>query len=144
MDVAVEEMPVPGLEEAFRFHMEFGLSAEVGRLATGGRRSILPLVAGRVEGERLQARLLSGSETHLSRLDGVTTIEAVYVVQAEDGSVIRILGTGCRAERSGFDGVRMTIVFEVDEGAAHAWLATRAFVAERATGADTLTIAQII
>jgi len=118
----------------------------VGKLATGGRRTILPLAGGHIEGERLRARLVSGSETHLSRLDGVTTIEAVYVMEAEDGSFIRIIGTGCRAEgrSEGFDGARMTIVFEVDDGSAHSWLATRAFVAERRGDAALLTIAQIV
>jgi len=146
MDAAIEEMPVPGLEEAFRFHMDFNPTALVGRLATGGQRAILPLIGGRIEGDKLNARLISGSETHLSRRDGVTTIEAVYLVEAEDGSIIRIVGTGCRAEgRSGdFDGARMTIMFEVDEGSAHSWLATRAFVAERPSDSDLLTIAQIV
>lgn len=146
MDAAIEEMPVPGLKEAFRFHMDFGPSVGVGRLATGGQRTILPLTGGHIEGEKLTARLISGSETHLSRLDGVTTIEAVYLVDAGDGSFIRIIGTGCRAEdqSKGFDGVRMTIVFEVDEGSAHSWLATRAFVAERPGDAALLTIAQIV
>ncbi|MPT49223.1 MAG: DUF3237 domain-containing protein [Sphingobium sp.] len=139
-----QDMPSPGLEEAFRLNLTFADMMQVGKLATGGRRAVAPVTGGQLNGERLSANVLSGSETRLTRLDGVTTIEAVYLIAAENASLIRIIGTGMDVREGGYDGVRMSIVFEVDDASPHSWLATRAFIAERARGSDTLIIVQII
>lgn len=138
-----DEMPAPGLSEVFKLRLVLGNEYAIGRLATGGQRIVVPVQSGVIQSADLDATITSGSETCLTRKDGVTTVEAVYLLSTADGATVRMIGTGMKAAGSGFDGIRMTIVFEVDEVCAHAWLATRAFVAERAEGSDTLTIFQI-
>ncbi|RIV88158.1 DUF3237 domain-containing protein [Aurantiacibacter xanthus] len=139
-----EDMPSPGLELAFHLEQQFGEPMELGRLATGGLRSMRTVTGGTISGARLNGRVVSGSETCLTRMDQVTTIETVYVIRSDDGAIIRIIGTGNACAKNAFDGIRLTLVFEADEASPHAWLATRAFVAERERGSDVLSIAQIV
>ncbi|MBN8817455.1 MAG: DUF3237 family protein [Sphingomonas sp.] len=140
---SADDMPVPQLREAFRLTLSFGKAALIGRLATGGERRVSLVTAGSITGERLNGEVISGSEIELARGDGVTTLEISYLVRANDGTLIRLMGNGVRA-RSSFAGIRTTISFEVDENSSHAWLATRAFIAERPEGSDTIVITQIV
>lgn len=141
--MSVDDMPVPQLEEAFRLKLTFGEMLLIGRLATGGERRVLPVAAGSIAGERLKGRVVSGGETELARRDGVTTVEISYLVRSDDGTLIRLFGNGVHADGT-FAGLRTTISFEVDESSPHAWLATRAFIAERPQGSDTMLITQIV
>lgn len=144
MQPGPEEMPLPGVEDAFQFHLTFAPAVAVGRLGTGGHREIFSVTEGRVAGGRLSGTILSGSETRLVRGDGVTIVEAVYLVSASDGALIRVIGTGFDAETESFSGTQMTIVFEADDDGAHGWLATRAFLARRPAGASVLAVSQIV
>ena len=149
MDCSTQDMPSPDLEQAFRVTLVFGATADVGRLATGGTRTVRPVTGGRIDGARLRGMIVSGSETSLTRLDGVTTAELSYLIQTEDGAIVRMAGMGVTSDCRGtddqsFDGMRMTIMFEVDEQSSHAWLATRAFIAERPRDSDTSIIMQMV
>jgi len=137
-------MPTPALEDAFVLDIEPGPELAIGRLATGGVRSVRAVQRGSFAGSGIKGALVSGTETMLARRDGVTVIEASYILLMADGSPVRILGTGYVAEGEGFDGTRMTLTFEVHEGSPCAWLANRAFIAERPAGATALRIAQIV
>lgn len=139
-----DDMPVPGLEQAFTFELDFAPALEIGRLATGGVRAVHPVTGGTMQGLGLAGTVIGGSETLLSRKDGITVVEAAYLVAMADGGVIRVLGTGYLTQDAGFDGMRLSLAFEADEGAPQAWLATRAFIGERPAGSAILDIAQIV
>lgn len=144
MNDQFSDMPSPKLEEAFELHLAFHPPLEVGRLATGGQRTIRLIGSGTVKGEQLRGVVVSGSETMLTRLDQVTTAEVAYLLQADDGTIVRVSGTGCSSTRNDFTGIRLALTCEVAESSEHAWLATRAFVAERADGSDRTLVMQIV
>ena len=80
----------------------------------------------------------NGAATRLSILD------AAQMLVMNQGSPIRALGSGYITEAPDLEGKRLTIQFEVDEASPHAWLSTRAFLAERPAGSSTLRIAQVV
>lgn len=137
------DMPVPVLAEAFKLAVESAPDIRVGRLATGGARSIRPVKEGRLEGRGLCADIVSGTETWLSRCDGVSTIEVSLVAMPQEGSPIRLSGTGIHVA-NGAAAMRMNVVFEVEDGSAHEWLATRVFVAERPDGQSAFSIFEVL
>ncbi|MXO66439.1 DUF3237 family protein [Altericroceibacterium endophyticum] len=144
MNLDHEDMPSPGLKPVFTLDQQFGETIDLGRLATGGLRSMRMVTGGTIAGEQLNGHILSGSETYLTRKDQVTTIETVYVMRSDDDVIIRVIGTGNSSAKNDFDGIRLTLVFEVDEASPRAWLATRAFVAERKRDSASLSIVQIV
>jgi hypothetical protein len=134
----------PGLVKAFSMHIASGPSVVVGAIATGGARTYCPITGGTFEGEGHDGRIVGGSETLLRRADGVTMVEASYYIAFADGAVTRAFGTGYRTEGDPVDGLRVSLLFEATEESEVADLATRAFIAERATGSATMTIYRII
>lgn len=138
-----QDMPVPALAPAFALSLAFGPAQPIGRLATGGTRSVRPARSGRIEGRGLDAEILSGTETCLTRRDGVTTVELALVAMPPQGKAIRMIGTGvsCAGSEAG---LRMNMVFEVEDGAAHDWLATRVFIAERPVGTELISIFEVV
>lgn len=142
--IADEDMPTPALEDALLLSLELGPTLTLGRLATGGVRTMQGVVGGTVEGSAGIGIVAGGRETHLARADGVTQIDANYLLVMNEGTPIRILGTGYVTQGNGFSGTRMIFSFEVDEASAHAWLATRTFIGERPAGTSAFQIAQIV
>jgi hypothetical protein len=136
-------LPAPALEPAFTLSAVLGEATVIGRLATGGVREYRAVCGGRFTGPGAEGDLLTGGETWLRRSDGVSVVEAVYLVRTEHGSVLRLIGTGYDVDADGFAGTRMTIVVEVDEEGEFGWLSTRAFVAERPAGSDVFVIALV-
>ena len=137
------EQPLqPSLEERFTLEIEPGALLNIGRLATGGERSVQTIAGGTFDNGVKRHPVLAGSETMLSRADGVTTVDAVYFVSIDD-AVIRLVGTGFAVRDATFEGARMSLVFEVDQNGAESGLADRAFVAERPSGSNRLRIALI-
>lgn len=56
-----------------------------------GERFIVPILGGRVEGPRLRGIVLpGGADRQLLRPDGVKELDALYEMQAEDGTVITV------------------------------------------------------
>jgi hypothetical protein len=141
---SADDIPIPALEEVLVVALELGPPLTIGRLATGGVRAIQPVVGGIVEDGSGIGIVAGGLETRLKRKDGVTAIEANYLLVMHDGTPIRAHGTGYFTQDENFEGTRMSVVFEVDEGSAHAWLATRAFIGERPAGTSALRIAKIV
>jgi hypothetical protein len=120
--------PTPGLAHVFDMAVERGAPLVVGAIATGGRRSQVPVIGGSFSGLGLSGRLTGGGETLLERADGVTAVEASYYITFSDGAVARCFGTGyCTAA-----GMRLALLFEAAEDCSVAELATRAFIAEQA------------
>jgi hypothetical protein len=69
---------------------------EVGRGPAGMRRMI-PITGGTVTGPRLQGRVLpGGADFQILRGDGVTELQARYVIETTEGALIYIENTGLR------------------------------------------------
>ncbi|MDR6707348.1 MULTISPECIES: DUF3237 family protein [unclassified Novosphingobium] len=138
-----EDMPTPSLDPAFELELDHGAEWGIGDLATGGQRWVRQLASGRLSGRGLAAGLETGTETWLSRRDGVSVVEMALVIQTAHGGPIRMTGTGVSGlNRLG--ALRMNVVFEVAEGSPHDWLATRVFIAERRDGETHLSIFEVL
>ena len=62
----------------------------------GGRR-VIPITGGKAQGPRLHGRILAaGADFQTLRSDGVTELEARYVLETEDGARIYIENRGLR------------------------------------------------
>jgi hypothetical protein len=142
--MTTDDMPVPALEDAIVLRFELGPPLTLGRLATGGVRSMVSAVGGTVEGAAGTGIVAGGRETRLTRADGVTTIDATYLLVMADGAPVRLIGTGYVTDSPDFQGTRMTISFEVDENSPRAWLATRIFLGERPAGTAVLHVAKVL
>jgi len=62
-----------------------------------GRRRIIPITGGRIEGARLNGRVLpGGADWQIVRADGVADLDARYTVESDDGALIYISNRGLR------------------------------------------------
>jgi hypothetical protein len=62
-----------------------------------GRRRIIPILAGTVQGERLQGEVMpGGTDWQYVRGDGVLELEARYSIKARDGAEIIVINRGMR------------------------------------------------
>lgn len=73
------------------------LVVEVGApIEAGASRRIVPILGGTVEGARLSGRVLpGGADFQLFRPDGVTELEARYVLECHDGAKVYVENRGC-------------------------------------------------
>jgi hypothetical protein len=94
-----------------------------------GERRIVPITGGRFAGPRIRGVVLpGGADRQLIRRDGVKRLEALYEVQAEDGTVITVLNRVVIAPRDGLPDYRAsTLEITAPEGP-HGWLNRLAFV----------------
>jgi len=141
--------PTPGFEPAYRIDGIFGEPLPVGAIATGGRRSYVPVVGGRFSGEGLEGKLVGGGETLLERANGVVVVEVSFYIAFADGAIVRCFGNGYRTgadDRAapGFRGLRAALLFEAGEDGPLAALATRAFMLEQADGDPVMRIDRIV
>jgi hypothetical protein len=132
----------PGLEFAFSAFVSIGGAWEVGSIASG-RRRIIPITGGRVEGPRLTGSVLAGgADWQVVLPDGTAHLVARYTLRAADGTLISVVNRGVRrgppdvlARLAAGEAVdpsqyyfRATPCFEVAPGP-HNWLARSVFVA---------------
>jgi hypothetical protein len=136
--------PTPGLAHAFDLRIERGDPVDVGAIATGGRRTMLPVKGGVLQGGGLNGRLAGGSEVLLARADGVTEVEANYYVAFNNGASARAFGKGYVTSGADFAGMQLSLLFEAAEDGPVAELATRAFLAEQPQGSSVLTVSRIV
>ena len=84
------------LEFAFAARVTVGPPLELGTTHLG-RRRIIPIMGGTVEGPRLQGKALpGGADWQIIRADGVAELEARYTIEAADGSLISVVNRGFR------------------------------------------------
>lgn len=101
-----------------------------------GKRVRIPITGGRFAGPRLSGTILpEGMDWQLIRRDGVTMLEAAYLMRERDGTLIHITNRGVATK--GY--VRTTPVFDVPLGP-HQWLNEAVFIgtvgpADKADGA---------
>ena len=89
-------MQQPQLEFAFELKVQASPLPEIGMTAKGIRR-IISITGGSFEGPQIKGTIIPGGyDWQLLRNDGVIEIEARYVLQADDSSLITIVNTGLR------------------------------------------------
>jgi len=84
------------LEPLFRATITLAPPQELGD-APLGRRRIIPITGGRIEGARLKGRVLpGGADWQILRADGVADLDARYTVESDDGALIYVSNRGLR------------------------------------------------
>ena len=62
-----------------------------------GPRRIIPILGGSFEGPLLKGRVVpGGADYQIVRKDGVTILEAKYLLETDDGAVISVINRGMR------------------------------------------------
>lgn len=74
----------PSLVQVMTFRVEIGAGIEVGEVP-GGRRRIVPIIGGRVDGDLKGTILPGGADWQTLRPDGMTEIWARYTIQPDGG-----------------------------------------------------------
>jgi len=114
----------PALELAFTAHVTVGPSVNLGETPFGGR-NFIPITGGTVDGPRLKGKVVPGGwDWQLHLPNGCTTLSAEYFLQAEDGTLIKVLN-----KATFWPGGKLYTrpVFEAPKGP-HEWLNSAVFV----------------
>ena len=86
----------PRLRHLCEVFVELAKPMELGD-APKGRRRIIPIIGGRVEGERLSGRILDlGADWQTVLADGTAELDTRYAMQTHDGALIDIRNFGYR------------------------------------------------
>ena len=86
----------PSLHFAFAAFVDIGAPQEIGE-TTAGRRRVIPITGGQVEGPRLQGEVVpGGADWQLVRSDGTVELVARYTLRASDGTLISVVNRGLR------------------------------------------------
>jgi hypothetical protein len=121
--------PTPGIEFAFEAIVELAPAQKAGVTPFGDRNRI-PITGGVFEGPRIKGKVLSGGDDwQLIRADGCMTLEADYMIQADDGTLIHVHNRGVLSGTPGTPDfyLRTTPIFEAPIGR-HDWLNKAVFV----------------
>jgi Protein of unknown function (DUF3237) len=89
--------PVPlTVEFSFTANVQLGEMRVLGRGPEGVRRFI-PIIGGTVEGPDLTGRVIAaGGDSQIIRSDDVIVLEARYMIQADDSTLISVVNRGLR------------------------------------------------
>ncbi len=80
----------PQFKTALEVVAEVGESIEVGD-GPKGRRRIVPIIGGAFRGPGLSGKVLSGgADRQTFRADGIRELDAIYELQADDGTVLMV------------------------------------------------------
>jgi hypothetical protein len=79
----------------FTIHAELADIRHFGTTPYGERR-VVDILGGRVEGPRLQGRILPGGDWQIVRPDGVTDVQARYAIETDSGARILVTSDGLR------------------------------------------------
>jgi hypothetical protein len=87
---------VPKLTFVFEMHATVGPPQEVGQVRSG-RRRIVPITGGTVEGPDFRARILpGGADWQTIQPDGFSELDTRYTLQTEAGELIYVQNAGIR------------------------------------------------
>ena len=127
---AQTQPPTPGLEFALEAVAELGAPLTPGATPYG-RRNLIPITGGRFEGPRIRGKVIpGGGDWQLTRNDGTATLDADYMIQADDGTLIHVHNHGVLSGLGGDPSqvyLRTNPVFEAPIGP-HDWLNKALFV----------------
>lgn len=86
----------PKLTFVFELHATVGPPQEVGQVRSG-RRRIVPITGGTVEGPNLRAKVLpGGADWQTIQPDGFSELDTRYTLQTESGGLIYVQNAGLR------------------------------------------------
>ncbi len=89
-------IPEPRLEFLCEFLVELAAPVEMGN-APRGRRRIIPIIGGKVTGERLSGSILNIGADWQTVFDGnLAELDTRYAMRTDDGAVIEIRNFGLR------------------------------------------------
>jgi len=132
----------PGVEFEFEENVLLEAGIDIGQTSMGGRRRI-PIIGGTFEGRRIKGKVLPGGmDWQLIRGDGVTEVEADYMIQAEDGALIHVYNHGIIVPHEGGAYVRTVPRFEAPVGP-HDWLNKTVFLGTITPGGPELASVRI-
>lgn len=94
-----------------------------------GLRDVIPILGGRMEGTKLNGRVLpGGADWPITRSDGVAEIWARYTIALDDGTLVMVTNAGLAHQTADGRWVGHTVpVFEV-AAVQHQWLRRSIFV----------------
>jgi hypothetical protein len=79
-----------------RISADLGEVQDIGQVP-GGRRRVVPIAGGRVEGPHLQGEIVAGgADWQIIAADGTVAVEARYTLRADDGGLILVHSRGVR------------------------------------------------
>jgi len=86
----------PELELIFSATAALDPALVVGATPQGARR-VVPIIGGRFEGPKMRGEVLrGGADWQFTRGDGVTELEALYLLRTDDGVLIQVRNRGLR------------------------------------------------
>jgi hypothetical protein len=89
-------LPAPGLSHVCDLRVELDPIREMGEGRAGHRR-IIPIIGGKVEGPRLNGRILNlGADWQTIWPNDVAELDTRYALETDDGAVIEIINYGYR------------------------------------------------
>ena len=90
------ELPTPSLERVCSLYVNLDPIRELGT-GRAGKRRIIPIIGGRVEGPRLSGKLLNvGADWQTIFESGLAELDTRYAMETHDGAVIEIVNYGFR------------------------------------------------
>lgn len=130
----------PSLEFAFELRVEVGAELDIGR-GESEQLGFTPITGGTVTGPRLSGRVLPGGGDWWVARGDVTQLDARYLIEADDGTVIDVVNRGYYVATADLERrlaageavseqelyYRTAPVFQTD-APAHRWLAERQFI----------------
>ncbi|MFM2419079.1 MAG: hypothetical protein RL385_3802 [Pseudomonadota bacterium] len=124
---------IPAGEPVFSVAIKLGTTLDVGATPYGKRR-ILPLDGGSIEGARLTGTLREGGlDYELTLANGVVQVEQVAILKSSAGDVVM---RGCGLSTGATTPARMVLDFEAGSSGGNAWLNAGTYVGERTIDAD--------
>lgn len=92
----VDPTSSPQLEFTFELRVNIGSTLELGQGSCGTRRNV-PIKGGTFHGPQLSGRVLpGGADWQFVESDGLTFVDAQYVIETEDGIRIEVRNRGIR------------------------------------------------
>lgn len=95
-----------------------------------GKRVVIPIVGGKVVGEKINGTVISGGADYqlADEKHNRTELEAIYCVRTDDGVSIHVRNRGILTDNNGKFYFRCTPVFEAPYDSPYAWLNDAIFV----------------
>jgi hypothetical protein len=89
-------MTFPGVTFAFEARVQVGAAMDLGQVPAG-RRRIVPILSGTVDGPEIKGRVLpGGADWQIVRDDGFTELDARYTIETSEGQLIYVQNRGVR------------------------------------------------
>ena len=120
--------PTPHLAFVFEEYVTLGPSVHPGETPFGDR-NIVPITGGVFSGPKIRGKVMPGGwDWQLVTKTGCHSLDANYMIQADDGAIINVINKGTLCTAAGAESQLFTIpTFEAPLGP-HAWLNGGAYV----------------